>query len=68
MLTDCSALVQAQLVPAPYQVLVAELAPLEVDMVVDLLPAEDLLVGLVLLHATSVEDQIILLATVRLKL
>ena len=30
---------------------------LEVDIVVDALPLEDLLVDLVLLHATSVEDQ-----------
>lgn len=66
-MTDSSALAQAQLVPVPYQELAVELVRLEVDIAVDLPLVEDSPVDHVQLHATSAEDQTILLATVRLR-
>ncbi len=55
MLTQPSALAQAQLAQVVFQVLVVVLVPRVVDLVADLLLVVDLLVDPVLLLATSAE-------------
>ena len=67
MLTQPSALAQAQLAQVVFQVLVVVLVPRVVDLVADLLLVVDLLVDPALLPATNAVDRTILLVTARLR-